>query len=41
MARACDDECFEFRIMYQIKFQRFIRDHHVYKDFGIHIRGKH
>ena len=32
MARARDDECYEFRIMYQIKFQSLIRGHHAYKN---------
>ena len=31
MARACDDECCEFRIMHHIKFQSLIRGHHIYK----------
>ena len=31
MARARDDECCEFRILHQIKFQSHIRGHHVYK----------
>ena len=31
MVRARDDECVEFRIMHQIKFQSLIRGHHVYK----------
>ena len=32
MARARDDESCEFRIMHQIKFQRLIQGHHVYKN---------
>ena len=32
MTRARDDECCEFRIMHQIKFQKLLRGHHVYKN---------
>ena len=32
MVRARDDECCEFRIMHQRKFQNLIRGHHVYKN---------
>ena len=32
MARARDDECCEFRIMHQIKFESLILGHHVYKN---------
>ena len=32
MARACDDECCEFRVIHQIKFQRLIRGHHVFQN---------
>ena len=31
MTRARDDECCEFRIMHQIKFQILIGGHHLYK----------
>ena len=32
MVRARDDECWEFRIMHQIKFQSLIRVYHMYKN---------
>ena len=32
LARARDDECCEFRIMHQIKFQCLIQGHHMYKN---------
>ena len=32
MTRACDDECCEFRVIHQIKFQRLIRGHHVFQN---------
>ena len=32
MARAIDNECCEFKIMHQIKFQSLIRDHYVYQN---------
>ena len=36
IASARDDECCEFRIMHQIKFQSLAQSHHVYKIFGDH-----
>ena len=40
MARARDDECCEFRIMHQIKFQSLIRGHHVYKNVLYPCKGE-
>ena len=40
MARARDEECCEFRIMYQIKFQSIIRGHHVYKNVWSPCKGE-
>ena len=40
MTKARDDECWEFRIMHQIKFQSLIRGHHVYKDVGSPYKGE-
>ena len=40
MERARDDECCEFRIMYQIKFQSLIRGHHVYKNVWSPYKGE-
>ena len=40
MTRARDEECCEFRIMYQIKFQTIIRGHHVYKNVWSPYKGK-
>ena len=39
--RDCDNECCEFRIMHQIKFESFIRGHHVYKNVWSPYKGKH
>ena len=40
MARPLDDECCEFRIMHQIKFQNLIRGHHVYKNVWSPSKGE-
>ena len=40
MARPRDDECCEFRIMHQIKFQNLIRGHHVYKNVWSSSKGE-
>ena len=40
MARAHDDECYEFRIMHQIKFQSLIRGHHAYKNVWSPYKGE-
>ena len=40
MARARDDECCEFKIMHQIKFQSLIRGHHMYKNVWSPYKGE-
>ena len=40
MVRARDDECCEFRIMHQIKFQSLIQGHHVYKNVWSPYKGE-
>ena len=40
IARACDDECCELRIMHQIKFQSLIRGHYVYKNVWNPYKGE-
>ena len=40
MARACDDECCEFRTMHQIKFQSLVQVYHVYKNVWSPYKGE-
>ena len=40
MARTRDDECCEFRIMHERKFQSLLRGHHVYKNVWNPYKGE-